>query len=76
MEVQGEKQESIIKIIVNKADDERVVGVQCCGRGVDEMMQGVGIAIKMKATKTDFHNCLAIHPTGSEEFVLLDPEYN
>ena len=40
------------------------------GRNVNEMLQAVGIAIKMGATKKDFNRCVEIHPTGSEKFVL------
>ena len=36
---------------------------------VDEMLQGFAVAIKMGATKEDFDNTVAIHPTGAEEFV-------
>ena len=41
------------------------------GFGVDEMIQGFAVAIKMGATKADFDNTVAIHPTGSEEFVTM-----
>lgn len=41
------------------------------GLGVDEMIQGFGVAIKMGATKEDFDSCVAIHPTSSEEFVTM-----
>lgn len=50
---------------------ELVVGCHIIGMGADEMLQAVGIAIKMGATKADFDNCVAIHPTSSEELVLL-----
>jgi len=53
--------------------DELVVGLHAIGMGVDEMMQGFGIAIKMGATKADFDACVAIHPTASEEFVTMFP---
>jgi glutathione reductase (NADPH) len=39
--------------------------------GADEMLQGFGVAIKMGATKKDFDNCVAIHPTSSEELVTM-----
>ena len=45
------------------------------GRGIDEMMQGVSVAINMGATKQDFDNSVAIHPTASEELVLMDTKY-
>ena len=41
------------------------------GQGVDEMLQGFGVAIKMGATKKQFDDCVAIHPTSSEELVTM-----
>ena len=64
---------SLIKYITNKADEDRIVGLHLIGRNVDEMLQGASIAIKMGATKKDYDSCVAIHPTGSEELVLMDP---
>lgn len=52
-------------------DEEKVVGLHGVGFGVDEMIQGFAVAIKMGATKRDFDDTLAIHPTGSEEFVTM-----
>ena len=51
--------------------EEKVVGLHGIGFGVDEMIQGFAVAIKMGATKVDFDNTVAIHPTGSEEFVTM-----
>lgn len=47
------------------------MGLHVIGLGADEMLQGFGVAIKMGATKKDFDNCVAIHPTSSEELVTL-----
>lgn len=52
---------------------ERIVGLHVIGDGADEMLQGFAVAIKMNATKADFDNCIAIHPTASEEFVTMAP---
>ncbi|WP_066802226.1 glutathione-disulfide reductase [Moraxella oblonga] len=52
-------------------DDQKVVGLHGVGFGVDEMIQGFAVAIKMGATKRDFDDTVAIHPTGSEEFVTM-----
>ena len=52
-------------------EEEKVVGLHGVGFGVDEMIQGFAVAIKMGATKRDFDNTVAIHPTGSEEFVIM-----
>ena len=51
--------------------EEKIVGLHGIGFGVDEMIQGLAVAIKMGATKADFDNTVAIHPTGSEEFVTM-----
>lgn len=59
------------KLVVNKADSERVVGLHIVGEGSAEILQGFGVAIKMGATKEDFDNCVAIHPTSAEELVTL-----
>ena len=57
--------------LVCVGDDEKIVGLHGIGFGVDEMIQGFAVAIKMGATKSDFDNTVAIHPTGSEEFVTM-----
>ena len=57
--------------LICAGDDEKVVGLHGIGFGVDEMIQGFGVAIKMGATKADFDNVVAFHPTGSEEFVTM-----
>lgn len=57
--------------LVTVGEEEKVVGLHAIGYGVDEMIQGFAVAIKMGATKEDFDNTVAIHPTGSEEFVTM-----
>ena len=52
-------------------ENEQVVGLHLIGDGVDEMLQGFSVAIKMGATKADFDNVVAIHPTSSEELVTM-----
>ncbi|MBC7001187.1 glutathione-disulfide reductase [Photobacterium sp. BZF1] len=57
--------------LVCAGPDEKVVGLHGIGYTVDEMIQGFGVAMKMGATKADFDSVVAIHPTGSEEFVTM-----
>lgn len=57
--------------LVCAGDNEQVVGIHMIGDGVDEMLQGFAVAVKMKATKADFDNTIAIHPTSAEELVTL-----
>ena len=64
------RQPSTMKL-VTLGEDEKIIGLHGIGYGVDEMIQGFSVAIKMGATKADFDNTVAIHPTGSEEFVTM-----
>jgi glutathione reductase (NADPH) len=61
---------SFMKIIVDR-DSDRVLGVHLIGPDSGEMIQLVGIAIQMKATKADFDATLAVHPTIAEELVTM-----
>ncbi|XP_068089689.1 glutathione reductase, mitochondrial [Hyperolius riggenbachi] len=64
------KTKCVMKLVcVDK--EEKVVGLHMQGLGCDEMLQGFAVAIKMGATKKDFDNTVAIHPTSSEELVTL-----
>jgi glutathione reductase (NADPH) len=51
--------------------EERIVGIHLVGDGVDEILQGFAVAVKMGATKADFDNTIAIHPSSAEELVTL-----
>ena len=57
--------------LVCQGDNEKIVGMHCIGLGSDEMLQGFAVAVKMGATKADFDNTIAIHPTAAEEFVTM-----
>ncbi|AYA06819.1 glutathione-disulfide reductase [Rahnella aquatilis] len=51
--------------------EEKIVGIHGIGLGMDEILQGFAVALKMGATKRDFDNTVAIHPTAAEEFVTM-----
>jgi len=57
--------------LVCQGPDERVVGIHLIGDGVDEMLQGFAVAVKMGATKADLDDTVAIHPVSAEELVTL-----
>ncbi len=57
--------------LVCVGSEERVVGLHVLGHGADEMLQGFAVAVKMGATKRDFDDTVAIHPTAAEEFVTM-----
>lgn len=64
------RQKTYMKLVCQGLD-EKVVGLHGLGNGMDEMLQGFAVAIKMGATKADFDDTVAIHPTGAEEFVTM-----
>jgi glutathione reductase (NADPH) len=50
---------------------EKIVGCHLIGLGADEILQGFAVAIRMGATKSDFDDTVAIHPTSAEELVTM-----
>lgn len=64
------RQPSKMKLVCVGAE-QKVVGLHGIGFGMDEMLQGFAVAIKMGATKADFDNTVAIHPCSAEEFVTM-----
>jgi glutathione reductase (NADPH) len=61
---------TFIKMIVDKATD-RVLGCHMVGHHAAEIIQGIAIAIKAGATKSQFDATIGIHPSTAEEFVTL-----
>jgi glutathione reductase (NADPH) len=64
------KQRSVMKLITT-GEDERVIGCHVIGEGADEMIQGFAVAVRMGATKKDFDDTVAVHPTSAEELVTM-----
>jgi glutathione reductase (NADPH) len=65
-----DKKRTAMKLIVT-GPEERVVGCHIIGDGADEMLQGFAVAMRMGATKSDFDDTVAIHPTSAEELVTM-----
>jgi glutathione reductase (NADPH) len=57
--------------LVTAGAEERVVGCHIIGDGADEMLQGFAVAVRMGATKQQFDDTVAIHPTSAEELVTM-----
>ncbi len=68
--VTGHRQPCRMKLVCVGAE-EKIVGLHGIGFGMDEILQGFAVAIKMGATKRDFDNTVAIHPTAGEELVTM-----
>ena len=70
MSLAGRDTRAFFKLVVD-GETDRVVGCHIVGADAAEMIQLVGVAIKMKATKSDFDAVMAVHPTAAEELVTL-----
>ncbi len=66
----GRNMKMQMKLVV-AGEDERVVGCHIIGPGADEMLQGFAVAVRMGATKRNFDDTVAIHPTAAEELVTM-----
>ncbi len=57
--------------LVTVGAERRIVGLHAIGMGADELLQGFAVALRLGATKRDFDDTIAIHPTSAEELVTL-----
>jgi glutathione reductase (NADPH) len=65
-----QQSETVMKLVCVGAQ-EKIVGCHIIGQNADEMLQGFAVAIRMGATKRDFDDTVAIHPTSAEELVTM-----
>ena len=65
-----EGRRTVMKLIVDQAT-QRILGAHMLGEDAAEIMQGIGIAVAMGATKQDFDRTIGIHPSAAEEWVTL-----
>ena len=70
-QLSGNPQKTLMKMIVEKKSD-RILGIHIVGDGAAELIQVAAVAVKMKATKSDFDATCAVHPTAAEELVTLN----
>jgi glutathione reductase (NADPH) len=70
-----EDEERVLMKIVVRAKDDRVVGVHIVGPDAPEIIQAVAIAVKMGATKADFDQTCALHPSIAEELVTMREKF-
>ncbi len=66
----GRNERSLYKLVVDAGTDE-VVGIHMIGPDAPEILQAAAIAVKARLKKTDFDRTVALHPTMSEELVLM-----
>jgi glutathione reductase (NADPH) len=68
--VAGQRVPTVMKLVCT-GDDERVLGMHALGPGVDEMLQGFAVAMRQGLTRRQLRSAVAIHPTSSEEMLLM-----
>jgi len=66
----GKGEKMMVKLVVDQKTD-KVLGCHIFGQSAAEIIQVVGIALKMGATKAEFDQTVAVHPTGAEELVTM-----
>jgi glutathione reductase (NADPH) len=70
----GRDTRTLMKLVVD-GHTNRIVGAHIVGPDAGEMIQLIGIAVKMKATKADFDATMAVHPTAGEELVTMREKF-
>lgn len=68
--ISGRDEQTFMKLIVDQKTDV-VVGCHMMGLDAPEIIQGMGIALKCGATKSQFDATVGIHPSAAEEFVTM-----
>ncbi|WP_421862991.1 glutathione-disulfide reductase [Parvibaculum sp.] len=70
----GSQERTFMKLIVD-AKSDKVLGVHIMGSGAGEVIQAIGIAVTMGATKAQFDMTIAVHPTAAEELVTMKEKW-
>lgn len=70
----GSEEKTFMKLVVD-GETDKVLGVHLIGPSSGELIQMVGVALHMGATKTQFDQTIAVHPTSAEELVTLKEKW-
>jgi len=70
----GSQEKTFMKLIVDPKSD-KVLGVHLMGPSSGELIQAIGIAVTLGATKAQFDATIAVHPTAAEELVTLKEKW-
>lgn len=65
-----DKRKTLMKLVTLRPT-EKILGIHGIGMGVDELIQGFAVAVKMGALKSHLDDTVAIHPTAAEELVTM-----
>ena len=68
--ISGNQERTLMKLIIDETS-QKVIGAHMIGPDSAEIIQGIAIAIKAGALKSDFDSTIGIHPSAAEEFVTM-----
>ncbi|MES1153187.1 MAG: glutathione-disulfide reductase [Dongia sp.] len=68
--ISGSTERTFMKLVVDR-DSQVVLGVHMVGADAAEIIQSLAVAVKIGATKAQFDQTVALHPTAAEEFVTM-----
>lgn len=66
----GRDERTMMKLVVC-ADSGKILGCHVLGEDAGEIVQMAAVAIRMGATKTDFDQTMALHPSAAEELLTM-----
>jgi len=66
----GKDEKMMVKLVVDQKTD-KVLGCHIFGQSAAEIIQIVGLAVRIGATKAQFDETVAVHPTAAEELVTM-----
>ncbi|MBD2259432.1 FAD-dependent oxidoreductase [Pseudanabaena sp. FACHB-2040] len=66
------EEKTFIKAIVNRQDQDRLLGVHMVGDGAVDIIQSLAVALKLGATKQDLNAAIGIHPSSAEELFSIE----
>ncbi len=67
----SESEERILMKLIVEPKTDKVLGVHILGSDAGELIQAIGVAVTMGATKAQFNATMAVHPTAAEELVTM-----
>jgi glutathione reductase (NADPH) len=67
----AERQQQVLMKVICVGEEERVVGIHLHGPSADEILQGFAVAMQLGLRKRDLELSVTIHPTLSEELLLV-----
>lgn len=67
----GLDEKTLMKVVVDRQDSERILGIHMVGDGAVEIVQSLAVALKLGATKHDLDTAIGIHPSSAEELFSM-----